>query len=168
MASKYVSALTAGLTLPCPPRYPCRSERKRLAGRCDVLVATPGRLIDHLENGGLAAKLQGIRTLVSLLPGCCLPAANTATNTVLLLSAAGERERCSGCGCCYQYSTVCSALPACLAAVQVLDEADQLLEMGFRPAIEKILGEWVDGWVLGGAGRVSGKTLGAPLHAHAS
>ena len=89
--------------LALPPRYPCRSERKRLAGRCDVLVATPGRLIDHLENGGLAAKLQGIRTRVSLLPGCCLPAANTATNTVLLLSAAGERERCSGCGCCYQY-----------------------------------------------------------------
>ncbi|EFN51650.1 hypothetical protein CHLNCDRAFT_59143 [Chlorella variabilis] len=60
------------------------SERNRLAGRCDVLVATPGRLIDHLENSGLAATLQGIRTLV-------------------------------------------------------LDEADQLLEMGFRPAIEKIL-----------------------------
>lgn len=61
------------------------SERNRLAGRCDVLVATPGRLIDHLENSGLSNKLQGIRTLT-------------------------------------------------------LDEADQLLEMGFRPAIEKILG----------------------------
>lgn len=61
------------------------SERNRLQGRCDVLVATPGRLIDHLENSGLASKLQNIRTLV-------------------------------------------------------LDEADQLLEMGFRPAIEKVLG----------------------------
>jgi hypothetical protein len=49
-----------------------------------VLVATPGRLIDHLENSGLAQKLQRIRTLV-------------------------------------------------------LDEADQLLEMGFRPAIERVL-----------------------------
>lgn len=60
------------------------SERNRLGGRCDVLVATPGRLIDHLENSGLAQKLQRIRTLV-------------------------------------------------------LDEADQLLEMGFRPAIERVL-----------------------------
>jgi hypothetical protein len=48
-------------------------------------VATPGRLIDHLENSGLAQRLAGVRYLV-------------------------------------------------------LDEADQLLEMGFRPAIEKILG----------------------------
>ena len=55
-------------------------------GRVDVLVATPGRLIDHLENSpGIVAQLGHIRTLV-------------------------------------------------------LDEADQLLEMGFRPAIEKILG----------------------------
>ncbi|GAB4823172.1 hypothetical protein N2152v2_010218 [Parachlorella kessleri] len=63
-----------------------KSELKRLqSGRCDVLVATPGRLIDHLQNSGLAPRLQSIRSLV-------------------------------------------------------LDEADQLLEMGFRPAIEKVLG----------------------------
>ena len=63
------------------------SERSRLRSkRVDVLVATPGRLIDHLENSGLAGQLAGIRTLV-------------------------------------------------------LDEADQLLEMGFRPAIEKVLSE---------------------------
>lgn len=63
------------------------SERNRLAqGRCDVLVATPGRLIDHLENStGLAQRLA---------------------------------------------STV-----RCL----VLDEADQLLEMGFKVSIERIL-----------------------------
>jgi ATP-dependent RNA helicase MSS116, mitochondrial len=47
-------------------------------------VATPGRLIDHLENTDLPARLSRMRTLV-------------------------------------------------------LDEADQLLEMGFRPAIERIL-----------------------------
>lgn len=49
-----------------------------------VLVATPGRLIDHLDNSGLAPLMQGLSVLV-------------------------------------------------------LDEADQLLDMGFRPAIEKIL-----------------------------
>ena len=47
-------------------------------------MATPGRLIDHLENSGLAPRLSAIRVLV-------------------------------------------------------LDEADHLLEMGFRPAIEKVL-----------------------------
>ncbi len=63
-----------------------KAERSRInGGRCDVLVATPGRLQDHIENSpGLLQKLQGVRALI-------------------------------------------------------LDEADQLLEMGFRPAIEKIL-----------------------------
>lgn len=63
------------------------SDKKKFeTKRCDILVATPGRLIDHLENTpGLAQRLaSGLRALV-------------------------------------------------------LDEADQLLEMGFRPAIERIL-----------------------------
>ena len=50
----------------------------------DVLVATPGRLNDHLENNGLAAAMRGLRMLI-------------------------------------------------------FDEADQLLEMGFRPEIKKML-----------------------------
>jgi superfamily II DNA/RNA helicase len=34
-----------------------RSELRRLEnGRCDVLVATPGRLIDHLQNSGLVRR----------------------------------------------------------------------------------------------------------------
>ncbi len=76
----------AGLLASCNSSR-VRSEKARLQSRCDFLVATPGRLIDHLENTGLAQQLSGIRTLV-------------------------------------------------------LDEADQLLEMGFRPAIEKILSEF--------------------------
>ena len=64
-------------------------EIKRLsgppAGVPDVLVATPGRLIDHLENTPrFAGLVSGLRTLV-------------------------------------------------------MDEADQLLDMGFRPALERIL-----------------------------
>lgn len=61
------------------------SERKRLeSSRIDILVATPGRLIDHLENTPVLLK----RLKPSIL---------------------------------------------------VLDEADQLLEMGFRREIEKII-----------------------------
>ena len=55
------------------------------ANRCDVLVATPGRLIDHLENGDLARRLEGCHTLV-------------------------------------------------------LDEADRLLDMGFKRDVDRILG----------------------------
>lgn len=55
-------------------------------GRCTVIVATPGRLNDHVEN------------------------------------TAGFRDRLSR-----------------QLAVLVFDEADQLLDMGFRPAIERLL-----------------------------
>ena len=62
-----------------------RTDISRLKNnRCDILVATPGRLIDHLENGDVSARLKSCDTLV-------------------------------------------------------FDEADRLLDMGFKPAIEKIL-----------------------------
>lgn len=54
-----------------------------------ILIATPGRLIDHLQNQGLTESVQGLQALV-------------------------------------------------------LDEADQLLEMGFRPDIERILRQLPD------------------------
>lgn len=61
------------------------SEKSRLKNeRCDVLVATPGRLLDHLENSNLAYALKDVKTVI-------------------------------------------------------LDEADHLLDMGFRQNIEKIL-----------------------------
>jgi ATP-dependent RNA helicase MSS116 len=45
-----------------------KSEASRMAARMpDILVATPGRLIDHLRNGALAPALQaagGLQTLV--------------------------------------------------------------------------------------------------------
>jgi len=53
-------------------------------GPPDILIATPGRLNDHLSSGALGANIKGLTTLV-------------------------------------------------------FDEADQLLDMGFRPAIEQIL-----------------------------
>ena len=61
-----------------------RDARALREERCDVLVATPGRLIDHLENGDVGRRLEGCHTLV-------------------------------------------------------LDEADRLLDMGFKPSVEKIL-----------------------------
>ena len=62
-----------------------KSERNRMSSqRCDFLIATPGRLIDHFESSGLVPKCANLKVLV-------------------------------------------------------LDEADQLLEMGFKPSIDKIL-----------------------------
>lgn len=60
-------------------------ERNGLSrARCDVLVATPGRLLDHVKTtDGFAGRLWGVQVLV-------------------------------------------------------LDEADRLLDMGFRPDIERI------------------------------
>lgn len=62
------------------------AEQKKLRQRTDVLIATPGRLIDHFEN------TPGFMEQVSHLK------------------------------------------------VLIMDEADQLLDMGFKPAIDKILG----------------------------
>ena len=60
------------------------AETKRLnSQRCDILVATPGRLLDHINNGGLREKLSDLKILV-------------------------------------------------------LDEADRMLDMGFRNELEKI------------------------------
>ena len=42
-----------------------RGDLSRLrSNRCDILVATPGRLLDHLENENLARRLAGCHTLV--------------------------------------------------------------------------------------------------------
>jgi ATP-dependent RNA helicase MSS116 len=63
-----------------------RSEQTRMATkRCDILVATPGRLVDHIQNTpGFAQRLRHV-------------------------------------------------------CVAVLDEADQLLDMGFRDSLDKII-----------------------------
>lgn len=42
------------------------TERSRLhrdtpSKRCDILIATPGRLIDHIENYGLKDRFSGLR-----------------------------------------------------------------------------------------------------------
>ena len=42
-----------------------RTELKRLTQeRCDILVATPGRLLDHLQNGSLMVHMRDLRVLV--------------------------------------------------------------------------------------------------------
>lgn len=61
------------------------SEQKALQrNRCDILVATPGRLLDHIENSGLTKQLTKVR-------------------------------------------------------VVILDEADRMLDMGFRNELKKIV-----------------------------
>ena len=61
-----------------------KDDFKRLKGTTPIVVATPGRLLDHLQNNGLAERMARLDSLI-------------------------------------------------------LDEADQLLDMGFRPDIERIL-----------------------------
>ena len=62
-----------------------RTDQRNLQGVVDILIATPGRLIDHLDNtDGFAGRVEQL-------------------------------------------------------AILILDEADQMLEMGFRPSITKIL-----------------------------
>jgi ATP-dependent RNA helicase MSS116 len=61
-----------------------KKDITNLKGRVQIVVATPGRLLDHLQNNGLAARMVNLDVLI-------------------------------------------------------LDEADQLLDMGFRPDIERIL-----------------------------
>ena len=39
-------------------------DRRMLSGSIDLLVATPGRLADHIENEGLAPRLRGLQTLI--------------------------------------------------------------------------------------------------------
>lgn len=61
------------------------TETKNLSqSRCDLLVATPGRLLDHIQNGKLRNQLSQVR-------------------------------------------------------IVVLDEADRMLDMGFRNEIQKIV-----------------------------
>jgi len=41
------------------------SEINRLKNeRCDILIATPGRLLDHLDNGGLQSKFANLQSLI--------------------------------------------------------------------------------------------------------
>lgn len=60
-------------------------DNAKLRGSMQIVVATPGRILDHLQNNGLAARMSKLDVLI-------------------------------------------------------FDEADQLLDMGFRPDIERILG----------------------------
>jgi ATP-dependent RNA helicase MSS116 len=41
-----------------------KSERSRMNGRVDFLVATPGRLIDHFESSGLSPRCVGLKVLI--------------------------------------------------------------------------------------------------------
>lgn len=42
-----------------------KTETNRLnKERCDILVGTPGRMIDHLENSNVKAKLANVRIVI--------------------------------------------------------------------------------------------------------
>ena len=93
--------------------------RFRAAGGApDILVATPGRLIDHLENNGLASSLAFNNSNSS--------SSSSSSSSSAAAAAGGRGQRKT-----YTYGGGLRCL--------ILDEADQLLEMGFRPEINKIL-----------------------------
>jgi len=71
-------------TMSCVGGTNISKDNNALKNSVQILVATPGRLLDHLQNGGLAKRLVNMKVLI-------------------------------------------------------MDEADQLLDMGFRPDIERIL-----------------------------
>ena len=71
-------------TMVCVGGTNISKDKTALKASIQILVATPGRLLDHLLNGGVARRLANMKVLI-------------------------------------------------------MDEADQLLDMGFRPDIEKIL-----------------------------
>jgi ATP-dependent RNA helicase MSS116 len=76
----------------------------------DVLVATPGRLLDHLKNSaGVADQMANLQTVRAVI-------VTSAPHTALHNHAHA---------------------PTLLQLI--LDEADQMLEMGFRPDIERII-----------------------------
>ena len=66
-----IAEAAASLTAGGPLRTACifggtsmSKDRRLLSGEIDLLVATPGRLWDHIENEGLRARLGGLQTLV--------------------------------------------------------------------------------------------------------
>ena len=81
-------------------------QRKQLAGGCDVVIATPGRLEDHMRDQ--AVRLSAVK-------------------------------------------------------VVVLDEADQMLDLGFAPAIRRIMGELPDHHAGGRQTALLSATMPAPI-----
>ena len=66
-----IAEAAASLTEGGPLRTACifggtsmAKDRRQLSGEIDLLVATPGRLWDHIENEGLRARLGSLQTLI--------------------------------------------------------------------------------------------------------
>ena len=120
-----------------------RKQIEQLATACDILVATPGRLIDFIDRGivSLASCVRQLRHhcwAISAVRFAPMPPTTRRVTRLTLCPCP-----CSP-GAPRVLIGACNLMLCPIHEVQdylVLDEADRMLDMGFEPQIRRIVNE---------------------------